>query len=327
MPWSLAQRVEGLIAPSEAMSYFIGEFKILLAKMKMLYYPKYQKEPKINRICSTLLIFSFLFFTFHPSVFAEKDIKEKTAQELRLKGYDAQQKGDLKEALSYYVKASSMGLADPSIFNDMGVIYEQLGMQDKAEECYLQALDVDSHYLPTYTNLAYFYEKQGKTKEAIEYLKKRIEWGDSKDPWTAKAKQGLAELGKKDPSVRKWLTQFEAAELSRELTRKSQEEFYNRVVDAEQYYQSGKKLAKEKKYENAIEEYDRALFLTPKNPKIVDARNEARIAYAQKKVKEHADLAVKMLESGDTFSAKLEIRRMLANIPDEPIIVSNPSKK
>jgi len=316
-----------LIVPSEARGNFIGGREILLAKMKTIHYPKYWKELKINRICSTFLIFSFLFFTFHPSVFAEKEIKEKSAQELRLKGYDAQQKGNLQEALSYYVKASALGLADPSIFNDIGVIYEQLGMLDRAEESYLQALDVDSHYLPTYTNLAYFYEKQGNTKEAIAYLKKRIEWGDSKDPWTDKAKQGLAEFGKKDPSVRKWLTQFEASELNQELTRKSQEEFYKRVVDAEQYYQSGKKLAKEKKYENAIEEYDRALFLTPKNPKIVNVRNEARIAYAQVKVKEHADLAIKMLELGDTFSAKLEIRRILANIPDEPIIVSNPSKK
>ena len=96
--------------------------KIFLAKMRFVYYPKYRKEFKITRSCSTLLIFSLLIFAIQSNVLADpaflktshleeagSGTKEKSAQDLRLKGYEAQEKGNYQEALSYYVKASSLG--------------------------------------------------------------------------------------------------------------------------------------------------------------------------------------------------------------------------
>ncbi len=201
----------------------------------------------------------------------------------------------------------------------MGVIYEQLGLTDKAEESYLEALRLNDHYLPACLNLAYLYKKQGDTDKAIEYFKKRIEWGDPQDLWTKKAKEELSDLGKKSPKVRKWLARHEAMELTDEIIRKEREDFAMRIIRSDEHYQKGQELAKKGKYEQAFDEYNEALSLTPDNPKVMKARNNARLQIIKKQVKESTDSALKMLELGDTVSAKIEFRKILTIIPNEPI--------
>src|SRR3989338_7492967 len=108
---------------------------------------------------------AFLFFissiTFH--TFVSAGILEDTAEKYRASGYEQQQKGNLNEALANYTKATSMGIENQVIYNDMGVLYENIDMTSRAEHYYLSAIKLDSGYLPAYNNLAYFYQKHGKT--------------------------------------------------------------------------------------------------------------------------------------------------------------------
>ncbi len=71
-----------------------------------------------------------------------------------------------------------------------------------------------------------------------------------------------------------------------------------------------------------MREYDSALRLTPKNPKITDARNAVVLEIAKESVREQSEQAIIRLETGDTVSARHEIQKILTIIPSEPILIS-----
>ena len=287
----------------------------------VIYYLRHCKEFPIVRLVLRTLLFFFLFSaTFHQNVFA--GIKEKSAEEYRLQGYEAQQKGNLEEALTFYTKAASLGSPSESvpILNDMGVIYEELGLLDKAEENYRAVLEANDHYLPAMTNLAYLYKKRGDLEKAAHYFQRRVELGEDTDIWTKKAKEELSVIGQNIPRVKKWLRRQEAMELTDELTRKSQENFADNIVRSNNYYKTGEALVRKEKYDQALEEFTKALSLTPNNPKIIRARDEARLKLIKQETKQYTDSALKMLELGDTVSAKIEFQKILTLIPDEPLV-------
>lgn len=291
--------------------------------MLFIYYPCRQKELKISAQIQRTLLIIFLGSISIPSiVLAQSDLKEKTAQAYRHSGYEAQKKGDLDTALTMYIKAAELGQQSASIFNDIGVIYEQIGVDEKAEDNYLRALKSDNQYLPVYTNLAYLYQKRGQDQKAAEYFKKRIVLGNPNDPWTIQAKEELSLLSRKLPHIHRWLIQQEASEFNRQLTQQARQDFYRQVLSADNYYQEAMALEKEGKLDQALEQYNRALTLTPASPKIMEARNKLILKITQRDLKQHSDMAMKLLESGDTVSAGVEFQRALTIIPKEPISVS-----
>jgi len=239
-----------------------------------------------------------------------------------MSGYEAQKKGDLDTALTAYIKAAELGDQSAPIFNDIGVIYEQTGADGKAEVNYLRALTVDNQYLPAYSNLAYLYQRRGDLNKAAEYFKKRVELGSPYDAWTTKAKDELSVLARKLPRLRRWLVEQETITLNRQLTRQAQEDFYHKVLSANNYYNEAQALEKMDKLEAALDEYNRALLLTPKSPKIIEARNKLILNITKRDLKQYTETAMKLLESGDTVSAGIEFRKAIATIPSEPIPVS-----
>ena len=297
----------------------IRPIKKFLAKQMFMHYHFFHREFAITyQVLSTLLLFCFSSVAFQSNTFAAQS-KEKIAEEYRLNGYEAQQKGNLDEALTNYIKAASLSPAPASLFNDMGVTYEKLNLPEKAEESYLEAIRVDEKYLPAYANLAYLYEAKGDVQKAAEYLKKRIQEGDPQDIWTRKAKENLHRLARKSPALKKWLQKQEVAELTGELETEAKEDFTKRVAKANGFYKEGQKSAKEKSYREAIDQYNQALSFTPDNPKITTARDQAILQYAKQQLQQHTDSALKMLDLGDTVSARVEIQKMLTEIPSEPI--------
>lgn len=265
---------------------------------------------------SALLIFlSSITFQTHASA----DIQTETAENYRALGYAEQQKGNLNEALAYYTKATALGLENPVILNDMGVLYENIDMLSRAEKYYLKALDLDPDYLPAYNNLAYLYQRLGKTDKAAEYFKMRYERGNPDEPWAQKAKEELVRM---NPEYADWARSMEAEALDRKLVAKSRQEFQERMVRSQEHLAKGERHFHNKEYEEAISEYDLALQLTPDNPKVQEARDRALLEIAKDSVRERSQDALKRLETGDTVSARHEIQRILTSIPDKPILIS-----
>ncbi|HNV23704.1 MAG TPA: hypothetical protein PKH98_02330 [Candidatus Omnitrophota bacterium] len=279
-----------------------------------------------NRYCS-----AFLFFiscvAFHVCVFA--DAIQKTAQEYRLKGYQAQERGNISEAVSYYSKAIGLGtkLEDAMAYNDLGVLYEKIDSDAKAEQCYLAAIQMDVTYLPAYMNLGYLYKENNRLEKSFEYFKKRFELGDPDEVWTQKAKEELLGLR---PEYQRMIDamasrklQEDAQKLSEELLEKAHTDFITRVEHANGLYLKGQGSFEKGDYIQAVEELQAALKITPDNPKIIKALKDAEDKKMKFMINQRLEQAKKLVDQGDFDAAQDKMLEVFSIIPkEEP--VANP---
>lgn len=121
---------------------------------------------------------------------------EMEAPVYRSRGYEAQQKGQLRLAFEYYQKAIAIDPFYATPHNDLGILYEKQEKLEQAEAEYLKAIAIDPRFLDPYANLALLYERSGKKDQAVQYWKKRIDYGHPNDPWTRKAMERLSLLSK-----------------------------------------------------------------------------------------------------------------------------------
>ena len=263
-----------------------------------------------------LLLLFISVLTFQSYSFAA--ILDPEGEDYHVKGYAEQKKGSFDKALTYYSKALSLNLETSSFYNDVGVLYEQLGLPDRAEEFYLKALKLDPDYLPTYTNLAYFYRSKGDMQQATHYLLERIRKAPEKDPWRDRLKAQVYEF---NPGLKQQLDreakQQQAEALKQQLIQKARDEFNLEIVRAEKHFQNGQKLLGEERYDEALEELNRALTLTPDNPKVLKVRAQTLYERHIAEIKRRTTDAISELDSGDVDSAKKEFQHILTIIPKE----------
>ena len=279
------------------------------------------------------LLLSFSLIAFHQRVFAES--KEQVIEQYRLKGYEAQRKGNFQDAFTYYSKAISLGLENAVVLNDLAVLSEQINLPLKAEQYYLSAIQIDKDYLPPYMNLAYFYQKNGQTELAFEYFKKRFERGEGEsDSWAEKAKEEILNI---HPEYFDWVLSVEVKSLSaqaeglaKERKKKEQEELeriqkelFSKVEQSKKLCLRGQKFFEKSDYELAVQEYDKALVLTPGDLNIMSARDRAVQKIMKENVQRRSEMAVQMLDSGDSYSSRNEFQKILTIISNEPGSNSN----
>ena len=291
---------------------------ILLANMNIMYYPIHKKK-----IVTAILIFVISLTVHHSSIFAE--ILDQSAENYRDRGYEEQQKRHFEKALAYYTKALSLGLENATIYNDLGVVYEQINLPQRAEQFYLKAIDLDQDYLPPYTNLAYFYQSVGDTQKAIYYFNRRLARAEDGDPWKERITKELFRI---DPVLKERSLREELDKVNEEIAEKEQKtqaekqakvakELKLQMTRAEQHYQQALQFLADSNFEQAFEELDRALTVTPHNPKIIKARKRAIYTKGIEDVKRRTDDAIRKLDEGDLKSAKKEFQQILATIPNE----------
>ena len=243
--------------------------------------------------------------------------KREIAEDYRLKGYEEQQKGNLQDALSWYVKASSVDPKYAVALNDMGLVYEEMQQDTLAEANYLKAIKADEKYLPSYNNLALFYKKKQNLIQAVEYFSKRVELGEPEDPWTIKAKDELKAIYSTAPFFKEKRIKKLARKFDAQLVKGIQDDFDRRISGANKLHRQGIKLFKAEEYAEAVKVFDQALVLTPDNPKIVRSRQRALHELNKIMVQEHVKEAMKLLEKGDTHNAQNQFQQVLTIIPDE----------
>jgi tetratricopeptide (TPR) repeat protein len=159
----------------------------------------------------------FLLLPSLSAISQDNKLKEE-AMIYRDKGYADQSRGDLDMALAYYQKAVELDPMYAAVYNDLGVLYEIKGFKDKAEASYVKCIKIDPYYQYVYFNLATLYEEQGKLKEAADCWQKRIQIGDSADPWTQKARQHLQNIGMLREDIGKEIRQQETVDLIRSMS-------------------------------------------------------------------------------------------------------------
>ena len=116
------------------------------------------------------------------------------AKSYRAQGWEAQKRGNLDEALSYYRQATILDPEYAVAYNDLGVVWEAKGNTEKAKEMYLKAIEIEPSYPNSYSNLALLYESQGDYNKAALYWKKRASLGSPDDPYTTLAKSRIEKI-------------------------------------------------------------------------------------------------------------------------------------
>ena len=157
---------------------------------------------------SRVIILSFIFLLFI-SILNTQCIYgiglNEEAKSYRLKGYEAQEGGDIDTAVTWYQKAISLDVKYAAPHNDLGILFEAKGWLDRAEEEYQKALALDPDYEKAHTNLALLYERKGELEKAAFHWMRRYKLGKPNDPWTHEARQrleklGLVDVAKKEPA-------------------------------------------------------------------------------------------------------------------------------
>lgn len=100
---------------------------------------------------------------------------QKEARRDAKEGASLKQAGNLEEARVAYQKAVLKDPAYAKAHNELGAIYEMLGMQSLAEKSFLRAVEVNKCYLSAYSNLVSLYEKKGDLVNAALYWEKIIQ--------------------------------------------------------------------------------------------------------------------------------------------------------
>jgi len=239
-----------------------------------------------------------------------------TAQDYRDIGYQAQQEGNLNRALTFYQKVLGMGEATPWIYNNLGVIYEQLAFADRAELCYLKALELDSAYLPPYTNLAFLYEERGDLPRAISCFRKRIEAASENDEWVPLLVQKLSRL---DPTYRSEVVAAQMEETGARIFQLAQEELTLNVARADGHYRQAMTDVAEREFGKAHDEIQKALALTPDNPKLMKAKDQIEHDQRVLDIKTRATRAMEFLEAGDMEAARQEFQEIIPIFPVQPV--------
>ena len=117
------------------------------------------------------------------------------AASYREKGYEAQERGDIDSAISWYQKSIALDEDYAAPHNDLGILFEAKGWLDRAESEYKKALTINPDYEKSHTNLALLYERKGELEKAAYYWMKRYKLGRPNDAWTSEARQRLEKLG------------------------------------------------------------------------------------------------------------------------------------
>ena len=112
------------------------------------------------------------------------------------------------------------------------------GDDQSALRMYRRALEIDSSYLPTYTNLAFFYEQKGDIENATKYWAKRYDMGQEGEYWREVALQHLLALGTYPEAKRQWLEQ-KAACLTQNLIYQREQERLQVIEEARLHFNIG----------------------------------------------------------------------------------------
>jgi len=235
------------------------------------------------------------------------------AENYRMLGYEAQQKGDMQQALTLYSKAVEFGYKNPVLYNDIGVVYERLGLADRAEQFYLKSLQADRDYLPPYTNLAYLYVALGRNADAVYYLQQRIDRAPEGDPWMPRL---VDELQKIDPNYKKKLVMKQLDDLHTKIEQDKREKLALEIGRVKNHLDQAQVFLNEGRFEEALQELNNASRLSPENIQVQELIQKVQNAQLTEQVDQRARKALEMIRAGDLKAAQQEYQDILAVIPD-----------
>ncbi|MBI3322533.1 MAG: tetratricopeptide repeat protein [Candidatus Omnitrophica bacterium] len=194
--------------------------------------------------------------------FKPGEILQQDAVTYRAEGRQLQDLGELERASAAYRRAVSLNPGYAEAYNDLGVVLETMGDLENAEEAYRSSVLIKPDFGAAHTNLALLYEESGRPAEAAEHWAARIRLGPPDDPWVQMAQGRMAHH--QLPEVE---SPADAAE--------------NRSQAVKVMILTGQDHMDARRWEDAAQEFERALALEPGNSKASRLLRNARQKAAQ----------------------------------------------
>lgn len=127
-----------------------------------------------------------------------------------LRGEQLLAKGQVKEALAAFKEAIENDSQDARAWLDLGLVYEEMGDQSKAEQAYRRSTEIDEAFAEAYNNLGVLLRERGELAEAIPMLERAA----ALDPQLGPARFNLAlayeDAGERDKAEREYLAAIQA---------------------------------------------------------------------------------------------------------------------
>jgi tetratricopeptide (TPR) repeat protein len=114
-------------------------------------------------------------------------------------GYALYQSGQKQESIDYFTRATQKNPDFAEAYNDLGVVYENIGRAADAEEAYqkaIQAGEKTGNFGDAYFNLALLKEKMGQYKPSIALYEKYLKF-DQSSAFSTYARQRIEKLQRK----------------------------------------------------------------------------------------------------------------------------------
>jgi len=153
----------------------------------------------------------------------------KPSDEYNQKGQELYDKKEYQNACHCFLKSIELNPQNYFAYNNLGLSFQKLDDNKKAEKNYKKAISINKNYTIAYDNLAQMYIQQGKFKKAEKYLTKAIEI-NPKD-YCAKFLYGIVAKNEKDYK--------KAIEMFNQVEQLSTNFAINYLYLAETYYQMG----------------------------------------------------------------------------------------
>lgn len=166
-----------------------------------------------------------------------------------------------QEAEKEIDKILSIDLLDPSAYLNLGFVFRQQEINEKAEQAYLKGLELLPNNVPFLAGLARTYEEWGKSGEAIYTWKRVLDLSeDNEEALNMLIKHKVyKEVKKRDPKTKKHMVKYVPDENFEKLMSK---EFQKNHDDIEALTDLGLKLIQENYTKLAIKVFERVYQLS-----------------------------------------------------------------
>ena len=170
--------------------------------------------------------------------------------------------GEFDRAVAYYKQSIALEPDFGDAYNRLGEIYLKLGRLDEAMETYRRAVQLNPNQPSTYHGLGQTYSKQGNYEEAVAAYKKALEIKGDYTEAHYNLGQVYIKLAQKEMAL------FEKLQETTPLLVKTQQFIKHHPDDPKAYHNLGIIYARRERYDLAIENYKKAIALSPHSAKI-----------------------------------------------------------
>jgi len=215
-------------------------------------------------------------------------VPEKSAIQLLVAGFQAQQSGKLDAAIVCYSKAISISPEFAEAHRRLGMALKKQGKLAEATQHYQRAINLKPDLLEAYINLGVVFRKQGMSQEAIAAYEKALEI----NPNAANVHNNIG-------NVYRDLSRVDEAASSYQKAIALDQDYVNPIVSLGSIFQEQDKV------EDAIAMYERAIAIEP---------NSASV---------RSNLGVALKDVGRLDEAKTQLQQAIALDPNYAISYSN----